>query len=148
MNLTSPFLKAAAEAAGLSGHSGASVLKTAAEGSVFFGDDGADGLLSLLMSGLAGAAAALAVAIVLAVYFRSGYRSTRDMVRHGLAGALVLGLLAFLAYDLRHAALAYLSIKPAQPVMEFEIRPPKRSISPVAVTRNERDAVAVPYRVL
>jgi hypothetical protein len=115
---------------------------------VFFGDDSADSLLSLLMSGLAGAAAALAVAIVLTVYFRSGYRSTRDIVRHGLAGAVVLGLLAFLAYDLRHAALAYLSIKPAQPAVEFEIRTPKRSISPVAVTRNERDAVAVPHRVL
>jgi hypothetical protein len=113
---------------------------------VFFGDDSADSLLSLLMSGLAGAAAALAVAIVLAVYFRSGYRSTRDMVRHALAGAVALGLLAFLAYDLRHAALAYLSIKPAQPAMEFEIPPLKRPVSPVAIAWIQSDAV--PYRVL
>ena len=51
----------------------------------------------MLMSGLAGVAAALAVAIMLTVYFRSGYRSTRDIVRHGLAAAMVLGLLAFVA---------------------------------------------------
>ena len=149
MNLTSPFLKAAAEAAGLSSHSAASELMAAAGGSLFFGDDSPDGVLSLLMSGLAGAAAALAVALVLVIYFRTGYRSTRDMVRHGLAGALVLGLLAFIAYDLRHAALAYLSIKPIKPAVEFEIRVPKRPVSPVAVARIESDAVAaISHRVL
>ena len=122
MNLTSPFLKAAAEAAGLASHPVSSVLKAVVDGTNLFADDSPGGPLAILMSGLAGVAAALAVAIVLAVYFRSGYRSTRDMVRHGLAGTLVLGLLAFLAYDLRHAALAYLSIKPAKPAVEFEIR--------------------------
>ena len=79
----------------------------------------------MLMSGLAGVAAALAVAIMLTVYFRTGYRSLRDIVRHGLAAALVLGLLAFVAYDMRHAALAYLGINPAKPAVEFEIRLPK-----------------------
>ena len=52
-----------------------------------FAGDNPDGTLGLLMSGLAGVAAALAVAIMLAVYFRSGYRTGRDMVRHGLAAA-------------------------------------------------------------
>ena len=77
------------------------------------------------MSGLAGVAAALAVAIVLRVYFRSGYRSARDMIRHGLAAAAVLGLLAFVAYDMRHAGLAYLGITPSKPEVEFEMPLPK-----------------------
>ena len=86
----------------------------------------------MLMSGLAGVAAALAVAIVLTVYFRSGYRSWRDMLRHGLAAAVVLALLAFVAYDMRHAALAYLGINPAKPAVEFEIRLPKAALAAVA----------------
>ncbi|THD65459.1 MAG: hypothetical protein E7813_14890 [Bradyrhizobium sp.] len=73
-------------------------------------DGGPDGWSGMAISGLAGAAAALAVAVLLTVYFRTGYRSTRDILRHGLAAALVLGLLAFAAYDMRHAALAYLGI--------------------------------------
>jgi hypothetical protein len=78
----------------------------------------------MLTSGLAGVAAALAVAIMLTVYFRSGYRGIRDIVRHGAATALVFGLLAFMVYDMRHAALAYLGINPAKPAVEFEIRLP------------------------
>ncbi len=74
---------------------------------------------------LAGAAAALAVAIALTVYFRSGYRTARDVVKHGLAAVVVLGLVAFVAYDMRHAALAYLGINPEKPAVEFEIRMPK-----------------------
>ena len=53
------------------------------------------------MSALAGIAAALAVAIVLSVYFRSGYRSRRDLVKHGLAASAVLVLLAFAISDMR-----------------------------------------------
>jgi hypothetical protein len=89
------------------------------------------------MSGLAGVAAALAVAIVLTVYFRSGYRSLRDVVRHGLATALALGLLAFVAYDMRHAALAYLGINPTKPAVEFEIRLPMKAVTAVADTQIE-----------
>ena len=100
-----------------------------------FAGDNPDGTLGLLMSALAGVAAALAVAIMLAVYFRSGYRTGRDMVRHGLAAAVVLGLLAFVAYDMRHAALAYLGITPAKPAVEFEIRLPRAALSAVADTR-------------
>jgi hypothetical protein len=100
-------------------------LRTLAEAAGLFPDDGPDGAFGLLTSGLAGVAAAMAVAIALTVYFRTGYRSARDIIRHGLAVALALGLLAFVAYDLRHAAFAYLGINPANPAIEFEIRLPK-----------------------
>jgi len=91
----------------------------------------------MIMSALAGVAAALAVAIVLTIYFRSGYRSRRDLVKHGLAASAVLVLLAFVISDMRHAALAYLGINPAKPAVEFEIRLPKASLSAVADTQVE-----------
>jgi hypothetical protein len=100
-------------------------------------DDSPDGWLGMLMSGLSGVAAALAVAIVLTVYFRSGYRSARDIVRHCLAAAAVLGLLAFVVYDMRHAALAYLGINPAKPAVEFEIRLPMAAVSAVTDSQVE-----------
>jgi hypothetical protein len=137
MNLTSPILKGAVHAAELPGDSVASLLKMVADNTGLFADDGPDGTLGMLMSGLAGVAAALAVAIFLTVYFRSGYRSVRDVVKHGLAAALVLGLLAFVAYDMRHAALAFLGINPAKPAVEFEIRLPKAAVSAVADTQVE-----------
>jgi hypothetical protein len=95
-----------------------------------FGGDGPDSGLGVLMSGLAGVAAALAVALLLAVYFRSGYRSARDMIRHGLAAAAVLGLLAFAAYDMRHAAQDYLGVNPSKPQAGFEI---ERALASVLV---------------
>jgi hypothetical protein len=88
-------------------------LKAIADSTGLWPGDGPDGWSGMAMSGLAGAAAALAVAIMLTVYFRTRYRSTRDIVRHGLAAAFVLGLLAFAAHDMGHAALAYLGIVPA-----------------------------------
>jgi hypothetical protein len=137
MNLTSQFLIGAAHAAELPGYSAVSFLKMAADSTGFWADDSPDGWLGMLMSGLSGVAAALAVAIMLTVYFRSGYRSTRDTVRQGLATAVVLGLLAFVAYDMRHAALAYLGINPTKPAVEFEIRLPKAAVSAVADTQVE-----------
>jgi hypothetical protein len=137
MNLTSPFLKGAARAADLPGDSVTSLLKMVADSTGLLADDSPDGWLGMLMSGLAGVAAALAVAIVLTVYFRSGYRSARDIVRHGLAAAAVLGLLAFVVYDMRHAALAYLGINPTKPAVEFEIRLPKAAVSAAADTQVE-----------
>jgi hypothetical protein len=123
MNLASfPVLKGAAEIAGLPGAFMSSLLRSVADSLGLFPDDSSFGLL---MSALAGIAAALAVAILLAVYFRTGYRSLRDIVRHGLAAALALGLLAFVISDMRHAALAYLGINPTKPAVEFEIRLPK-----------------------
>jgi hypothetical protein len=85
-------------------------------------DEGPDSAFDLLMSGLAGVAAAVAVAIALTIYFQTGYRSARDMVRHGVAAVLVLALLGFAAYDMRNAALAYLGITPAKPATAFELR--------------------------
>jgi hypothetical protein len=114
-----------------------SSLKMIADGSGLMAGDGSDGGLGLVMSGLAGVAAALAVALILAVYFRTGYRSARDVVRHGLAATAVLGLLAFVAYDVGHAALAYLGINPSKPEVEFQIAPPKPSAFALADTRVE-----------
>ena len=95
MNITSPILTGAGRAAELPGDSLTSFLahwgrrqpRMAASASI--------------MSALAGIAAALAVAIVLSVYFRSGYRSRRDLVKHGLAASAVLVLLAFVISDMR-----------------------------------------------
>jgi hypothetical protein len=137
MNLTSPILKGAVHAAELPGDSVTSFLKMVGDHTGLFADDSPDGWLGLLTSGLSGVAAALAVAIILTVYFRSRYRSIRDIARHGLAAALVLGLLAFVAYDMRHAALAYLGINPTKPAVEFEIRLPKAALSDVIDTQVE-----------
>ena len=89
------------------------------------------------MSALAGIAAALAVAIVLSAYFRSGYRSRQDLLKHGLAASAVLALLAFAISDMRQAALAYLGLNPAKPAVEFEIRLPKAALTTAADTQVE-----------
>lgn len=136
MNITSPILASAARVAELPGDSVASLLKIVGFGTGLF-DDSPDGGLGIIMSALAGVAAALAVAIALSIYFRSGYRSRRDLFKHGLAASAVLVLLAFVISDMRHAALAYLGINPAKPAVEFEIRLPKASLSAVADTQVE-----------
>ncbi|MCS3930777.1 hypothetical protein M2175_005808 [Bradyrhizobium elkanii] len=99
--------------------------------------ESADGRLGVLMSALAGIAAALAVALAMTVYFRLGYRSWRDVVRHGLATLAALALLAFAAYDLRHAALAYLGLNPSKPAVEFEIRMPRETLTAVTDSQIE-----------
>ena len=137
MNLTSPFLKGVAEVADFPGGSVTSLLQMVADGAGLPADDSPDRWLGMLMSGLSGVAAALAVAIMLAVYFRSRYRSLRDIIRHGLAAAVVLGLLAFVAYDMRHAALAFLGINPSKPAVELEIRLPKAALSAPTDTLRE-----------
>jgi hypothetical protein len=135
MNITSPILTGAAHAAALPGDSVTSVLRTIADTTGLFADDSSDRVFGMLMSGLAGVATALAVAIVLTIYFRS--RSAHDILRHGLAAAAVFGLVAFAAYDMRHAALAYLGINPAKPAVEFEIRLPMAAVSAIADTQIE-----------
>jgi hypothetical protein len=124
MNLLSSIPQDAADLAGLPGDSVTAFLREIADYTGLLTDDSPDGWFGMLTSGLAGIAAALAVAIMLTVYFRSGYRSARDIVRHGAATALVFGLLAFVVYDMRHAAQAYLGINPTKPAVEFEIRLP------------------------
>jgi len=136
MNITSPILAGAAHMAEWPGDSVTSLLQTLGTATGLF-DDSPDGGLGLAMSALAGVAAALAVAIGLSVYFRSGYRSRRDVMKHGLAATVVLGLLAFVAYDVRHAALDYLGINPMKPAVEFEIRLPKAALTAIADTQVE-----------
>jgi hypothetical protein len=55
----------------------------------------------------------------------------------GVATAVVLGLLAFVAYDMRDAALAYLGMNPSKPEVEFEIRLPKATGTAFADTQIE-----------
>ncbi len=136
MNITSPLPEGIGQAASLPGDSVSSLLLKVGDFTGLF-DDGPDGGLGILMSALAGAAAALAVAIALTVYFRSGYRTARDVMKHGLAAVLVLGLVAFVAYDMRHAALAYLGINPEKPAVEFEIRMPKAAMSEISDSQIE-----------
>jgi hypothetical protein len=128
MNLISSFFDAMADLAGFA-QPVISFLKAI--------DDSPDSWSGILMSGAAGIAAALAVALALIVYFRSGYRSVRDIAKHGLAAAVVLGLLAFVAHDMRDAALAYLGMNPSKPEVEFEIRLPKAAAFAVADTQIE-----------
>src|SRR3978361_2096111 len=115
MNLTSPVLKSAAHVAELPGDSMSSLLRMVGDATGLFSTDGDDGGFGVIMSALAGVAAGLAVAIILSVYFRTGHRSGRDVVRHSLAAAAVLALLAFVVSDMRHAAQAYLGINSTKP---------------------------------
>jgi hypothetical protein len=131
MNITSPILHGAGRAAELPGDSLSSLLRA-----IGFSDS-PDGGLGIIMSALAGIAAALAVAIMLSVYFRSGHRSRHDLLKHGLAASAVLVLLAFAISDMRNAALAYLGLNPAKPAVEFEIRLPKAVLTTAADTQVE-----------
>ncbi len=136
MNITS-LLPAGIDAAALPGDFIGALLGRLAESAGVFSDDSPENWQGILTSALAGVAAALAVAIALTVYWRSGYRTMRDLVRHVLATALGLGLAAFAAYDMRHAALAYLGINPAKPAVEFEIRLPKAAVTVLADSQVE-----------
>jgi hypothetical protein len=91
----------------------------------------------LVMSVLSGAAAALAVAIMLTVFARSGYRTVREVTQIGVAAVVSLGLLIFVASDMRHAALAYLGINASKPAIEFEIRVPQAILSTMSDTQVE-----------
>ncbi|MBC9882450.1 acriflavin resistance protein [Bradyrhizobium sp. INPA01-394B] len=91
--------------------------------------ESADSQLGIWMSALSGVAAALAVALALTVYFRLGYRTWRDVVRHGLAALAAVALLGFVAYDMHHAALAFLGLNPSKPAVEFEIRMPRETLT-------------------
>jgi hypothetical protein len=99
--------------------------------------ESADGQFGILMSALAGIATALAVALAMTVYFRMRYRTWRDVLRHGLAALAALALFAFAAYDMRHAALAYLGLNPSKPAVEFEIRMPKETLAAASDTQIE-----------
>ena len=83
-------------------------------------DQGFDDGGELTMPALAGVSLAITVALMLTIYFQTGYRSHRDMIRHGLTAALGLMLLAIAIYDMRSAALAY--IARARPAATFELQ--------------------------
>jgi hypothetical protein len=97
------------------------LLQSVTDTSPIWPSQGIDGS-SLLMPALAGIAAAMTVALMLAIYFQSGYRSYRDMIRHGLAAALGLSLLAFVIYDMRNAALAHIAKTQLRPAAEFQLQ--------------------------
>lgn len=99
--------------------------------------ESADGQIGILMSALSGIAMALAVALAMTVYFRLSYRTWQDVVRHGLATLAALVLFAFAAYDMRHAAAAYLGLNPSKPAVEFEIRMPRETLTGVSDTQIE-----------
>jgi hypothetical protein len=86
--------------------------------------ESADNWSGVLTSGLAGAAAAIAVAIVLSLYFRGQTRAPRNIARDFAATSVAIGLLGFAAYDIRHAAFDHLGINLAKRAVEFEIRLP------------------------
>jgi hypothetical protein len=136
MNTLSSLLQVAIDLAEWPGDSVTSLVRTLGEVTGLYGDS-LDAGIGLMMSALAGVAAALAVAIGLIVYVRSGYRTVRDVVTLALAAAFVLGLLAFVTYDMRHAALAYLGINPSKPAVEFEIRLPTAALSAISDTQVE-----------
>jgi hypothetical protein len=96
-----------------------------------------DGPSGIWMSALSGVAAALAVALTLTVYFRMAYWSWRDLLKHGLAVLAAAALLAFVASDMRHAALAYLDLNPSKPAVEFEIRMPREILTAVSDSQVE-----------
>ena len=81
-------------------------------------DDGS----GLMMPALAGVAAAFTVALMMTLYFQTGYRSYRDMIRHGLVTALGLSLLAFVIYDMRNATLAHIARASTGPSTEFQLQ--------------------------
>jgi hypothetical protein len=149
MNIPTPLVKAASQMAELPGDSATSMLKSIEDWAGLM-NDGSDGGIGMLMSGLAGAATALAVAIALTIYFHHRRRTTREIVKHGLAVALALGLMAFVASDLRHAALAYFGIRPSKPVVEFEIRRPRETLLTISDTLRDhaQDTLSIRYRVL
>ena len=99
-------------------------LHTAVTGmtSLFSLDLGTEDGTGLWMPALAGIAAATTVALALTIYFQTGYRSYRDMIRHGLAAAIGLALLAFAILDMRNVALAHLATTTIGPDAQFELQ--------------------------
>jgi hypothetical protein len=81
--------------------------------------------LGLLAPIVAGAAAACTVALVMAIYLRGGHHSPHDILRHGVAAIVVIGLLTLVASDARQAALAYLGLTPSRPAVGLQIQSPK-----------------------
>jgi hypothetical protein len=134
MDTTTAIFAGAGRLAELPGEVITALVRKIGEATGLFNDDGG---LGLVLSGLAGTAAALAVALALIVYFHTGYRTARDVVKHGIAATIALALVAFVAYDMRHATFDYLGLNPSKPAIEFEIRMPKTDLSAISNTQIE-----------
>jgi len=134
MDISTAILASAGRLAELPGEVITALVRKIGELTGLFNDDGG---LGLVLSGLAGTAAALAVALALIVYFHTGYRTARDVLKHGIAATVALALVAFVAYDMRHAAFDYLGLNPSKPAIEFEIRMPKTDLSAISNTQIE-----------
>jgi hypothetical protein len=137
MNITTPLVKGVGLIATIPGDSITALVRKIGDFTGLFNEDSG---LGLVLSGLAGTAAALAVALALTVYFHTGNRTVRDVVKHGIAVAVALILFAFVISDMRHAALAYLGFNPSSPAVEFEIRLPKADVATVSDTQGELQA--------
>jgi hypothetical protein len=136
MNITSPLFHGATRIAAVPDDSLTSLVRSFGQATGLFGS-GADGELGIVMSGLAGAAAAVAVGIALTVYFHNSHRTVRDLARYGFAVAIALALAAFVISDMRHAAYAYLGLNSSKPAVEFEIRLPKAELSAITESQIE-----------
>lgn len=136
MNITSPLFNGVSKVVALPGDSLTSLVRSFGEATGLFGS-ASDGGLGIVMSGLAGAAAALAVAIALAVYFHSSHRTARDVAKHAIAATIALALAVFALSDMRHAVQAYLGINPSKPAVEFEIRLPMAELSAITGSQIE-----------
>ena len=88
----------------------------------FWPDFDAEDGNGLVIPALAGIAAATTLALALTIYFQTGYRSYRDMIRHGLVAAIGLALLAFVIFDMRNAALAHIARASVGPSAQFEMQ--------------------------
>ena len=49
--------------------------------------------------------------------------------------AIVLALIVFVIYDMRHAAQAFLGIRPLKPAIELEIRPSPAALTSIRLLR-------------
>jgi hypothetical protein len=99
-----------------------SLMQSMPDTAAIWSDQGVDGGGGLLMPVLAGIVAGITVALMVAIYFQTGYRSYRDMIRHGLAAAIGLAIMAFVISDMSTVALAYLVKTSAEPATDFEHR--------------------------
>ena len=81
--------------------------------------------LGLLAPAVAGAGAAVVVALVTAICFRGGNRSSRDVLRHGVAGVGPRRLLQIGNHHGEQADDRDGDHSPARPAVGFQIRQPK-----------------------
>ena len=90
------------------------------------------GTLAFFGIGPLGAVLGLALAIGLTLRFRGGYRKPRDLMRHGLAVAALIGAIIAGAINLNIGTASHLGFASTKPAVEFEIRLPQQVIAQAA----------------